>query len=77
MHAKALANMRYFVKTAHGISTAFYHSLKSILLFGTGQGSGASPSIWLTLVICLLCPLSALATIAMTFCDPWQDLSDE
>jgi hypothetical protein len=31
--------------------------LKSFLLFGTGQDSGASPSVWLTLVICLLCAL--------------------
>jgi hypothetical protein len=77
MHAKALSNMRHFIKTAHGISTAFYHSLKSFLLFGTGQGSSASPSMWLTLVICLLCALSAVTTIAMTFCNPWQDLSDE
>jgi hypothetical protein len=77
MHAKTLANMRYFIKTAHGISTAFYHSLKSFLCFGSGQGSGASTSIWLTLVICLLCALSALATIAMPFCNQWQDLSDE
>ena len=77
MHAQALAKMQYFVKTAHGISEAFYRSVKEFLLFGTGQGSGASPSVWLTLVVCLLSALSAIATVAMTFADPWQDLFDK
>ena len=77
MHAKCLANMKYYVKTAHGISTDFYRAVKNFLLFGTGQGSGASPSVWLTLVICLLFALTALATVAMTFVDPWQDFCDE
>ena len=42
-----------------------------------GQGSGASPAIWLTIVICLLSALMAMAPIAMTFMDPWQDVLDE
>jgi hypothetical protein len=69
--------MRYFVKTAHGISEAFYRSLKNFLLFGTGQGSGASPSVWVTLVVCLCCALLALVPVAMAFANPWQDLFDE
>jgi hypothetical protein len=77
MHAKVLANMKYYVKTAHGISYAFYRAVKEFLLFGTGQGSGASPSVWLTLVVCLLFALTALATVAMAFADPWQELYDE
>ena len=64
MHARALANMKYYVKTAHGISERFYRALRSYLLFGTGQGSGASPSVWLTLVIC---PSQFLWTKANTF----------
>jgi hypothetical protein len=77
MHAKTLASMKYYVKTVHGILEAFYQAVKTFLLFGTGQGSGASPSVWLTLVVCLLFALTALATVTMTFADPWQDLYDE
>ena len=77
MHARALANMKYYVKRAHGISERFYRALCSYLLFGTGQGSGASPSVWLTLVICLLSALSTMAPIAMKFVDPWNDISNE
>ena len=77
MHAKALIRMKYFVKMAHGISEAFYKETPSFLLFGMGQGSGASPAIWLTIVICLLSALMAMAPIAMTFMDPWQDVFDE
>ena len=50
MHVRVLANMKYYVKTAHGILERFYWALHSYLLFGTGQGSGMSPSVWLTLV---------------------------
>ena len=77
MHAKALIGIKYFVKMAHGISEAFYKVTPSFLLFGMGQGSGVSPVIWLTIVICLLSALTAMAPIAMTFLDPWQDVFDE
>jgi hypothetical protein len=45
MHSSALLHMKYFVKTAHGISNAFYQVMCDFLLYGTGQGSGASPSV--------------------------------
>ena len=77
MHAKALIGMKYFVKMAHGLSEAFYKVTPSFLLLGMGQGSGASPAIWLTIVICLLSALTAMAPITMTFMDPWQDIFDE
>jgi hypothetical protein len=70
MHAKALSGMKYFIKTAHGISEGFYKATPSYLLFGMGQGSGASPAIWLTIVICLLSVLMAMAPLAMAFMDP-------
>jgi len=69
--------MKYFVKMAHGISEAFYKSLRDLILFGTGQGSGASPAVWLSLVVCLLLALSVLAPWSMIFADPWEDLFDE
>jgi hypothetical protein len=46
--------MMYFIKTAHGISEAFYKVTKQYLLFWTGQVSSALPAIWLTIVVCLL-----------------------
>ena len=49
-HADVLRLMKYTVKTVYGISEGTVFEP----LFGTGQGSGASPSIWLTLVVLLM-----------------------
>ena len=38
----------------HGISKTNYHGAPFAPLFATGQGSGASPAVWLTLVVLLL-----------------------
>ena len=43
--AKTLEWMRYTVKIVYGISKDNYQGTKSEPLFGTGQGSGASPSV--------------------------------
>jgi hypothetical protein len=77
MHSSVLLHMKYFVKTAHGISSEFYRVLCDYLLYGTGQGSGASPSIWLSLVIVFLNSLTILAPLAMSFADPWEDIFEE
>ena len=77
MHAKALIGMQYFVKTAHSFLDAFYKVTHLFQLFGMGQGSGASPAIWLTIVICFLSALTAMAPITMTFMDPWGNIFDE
>jgi hypothetical protein len=68
--------MKYFVKMAHRISDAFYHKLRDYLLNGRGLGSGASPSVWLSIGICLLTPLTSLAPFAISFVDPWEDISE-
>ncbi len=48
-HAKSLELMKYYtVKTMYGISEQSYSGTPFAPLFGTGQGSGASPSVWLT-----------------------------
>jgi hypothetical protein len=39
-----------------------------------GQGSGASPSVWLSNAVVLLAALTALAPAAMSFADPWNDV---
>jgi hypothetical protein len=70
MHSSALLHMMYFVKTAHGILEEFYHVLSDYILYGTGQGSGASSSVWLLIAVCLLTVQTVLAPSAMTFIDP-------
>jgi hypothetical protein len=69
--------MKYFIKTAHGISEAFYRVLQDYLLYGTGQGRGASPLVWLSIVVVVLTALTMLALIAILFIDPWGDIFEE
>jgi hypothetical protein len=76
MHSLALLHMN-FVKTAHGVSEAFYRVLQDFLLYGTGQGSGASPLVWLLIVVVLLMALTMLAPLAMSFADPWGNIFEE
>lgn len=59
--------MRYTVKTVYGISKENYHSMVFAPLFGTGQGSGASPAIWLSLVVILLQTLDRLIPDRINF----------
>jgi hypothetical protein len=66
-HADALQFMRYTVKTVHGLSTDNYHGTVFAPLFGTGQGSGASPAVWLSLVVILLQTLDRLIPDRMNF----------
>jgi hypothetical protein len=54
IHAETLARMEYSVKTQFGVSEGSYSSTKTEPLFGTGQGSGASPAAWLTLIVLIM-----------------------
>ena len=65
-HAKAIQFMRYTVKTVYGISES---------LLGTGQGSGASPAAWLTLVIVLMQTLDCVVPERMRFKSPTHEHS--
>jgi hypothetical protein len=69
-HASALQYMKYKVKTIHGISEETYHKTQDSPLFGTGQGSGASPAVWLTLVVTLMNTLDRVIKHRMTFASP-------
>jgi len=69
-HAEALQWMRYAVKTVHGISESNYQGTIFAPLFGTGQGSGASPAIWLLLSVVLMTTIDRLAPERMVFVDP-------
>jgi hypothetical protein len=75
--ANVLRNMRYAVKQLTGISTKEYFGTLADPLFGTGQGSGASPAIWLALVVILLNCLDRLSKDeqipGLSFADPWED----
>ena len=61
--------MRYTVETMYGISEANYHGTVFEPLFGTGQGSGASPAVWLSLVVLLLHTFDRIVPHRMNF-DP-------
>ena len=69
LHA-ALQFMKYTVKTVYGISEENYVGTIFEPLFGTGQGSRASPAVWLTLVLLLLHTLDRLIPDRMNFSAP-------
>lgn len=69
-HANALKWMKYKVKTIYGISEDNYSGTEFEPLFGTGQGSGASPAVWLSLVVILLHTLDRLIPERMSFSTP-------
>jgi hypothetical protein len=67
LHADALRFMKYTVKTMYGISTENYHGTPFAPLFGTGQGSGASPAVWLSLIVLLLHTFDRMIPHRMNF----------
>jgi hypothetical protein len=69
-HAKALLFMQYTVKTIYGISEESYQGTPFTPLFGTGQGSGASPAVWLSLVVLLLNTLERVTPSRISFRSP-------
>ncbi len=69
-HAQSLELMRYMVKTVHGVSATSYKGTPLAPLFGTGQGSGASPAVWLTLVVILLHTLERVCPHRIRFRSP-------
>lgn len=77
--AETLRTMRYSVKHNYGTSLQEYSGTDIEPLFGTGQGSGASPAIWLGLVVILLNAMDCIseqedAIPGLDFSDPWKDL---
>ena len=67
LHADALQFMKYMVKTVYGISESNYEGTPFAPLFGTGQGSGASPAVWLSLVVLLLHTFDRIVPHRMNF----------
>ena len=67
LHSEALQFMKYTVKTFYGVSEINYSGTEFAPLFGTGQGSGASPAVWLSLVVILLHTLDRIIPDRMNF----------
>ena len=47
LHGKSLRNMRYHLRSTNGLSETFYSHTPTLPIYGTGQGSGNSPVLWL------------------------------
>jgi hypothetical protein len=73
-HSDALEFMRYKVKTIFGISSENCHGTPFEPFFGSGQGSGASSAVWLTLVVILLQALDHLIPDRLFFTSIQGDL---
>ena len=62
----------------YGTAATEYTSTDDEPLFGTGQGSGASPAIWLGLVVILLNSLDRMSAEdnipSLSFADPWEEI---
>lgn len=76
-HAGVLQAMQYTVKTKYGVSDRYITSLSHAILVGTGQGSGASPAVWLSISVVLLASLQVLAKRGMYFQNPSGQLTLE
>jgi hypothetical protein len=76
--AETLRRMRYSVKHTYGTSQQEYTGSPTEPLFGTGQGSGASPAIWLGLVVIVLNALDRISDEdeipGLDFADPCNDV---
>ena len=77
--AESLRLMRYAIKHAYGVSEDEYQGTIFEPLFGTGQGSGSSPAIWLDLVVILLNAFDRMAAeekiTGFEFEDPWNEIA--
>jgi hypothetical protein len=59
IHSHTLKNTKYRLRTALGESREFYQHNKDTPIHGTGQGSCASPALWLLLSSLLMILLKA------------------
>jgi hypothetical protein len=62
--------MQYTVKTNFGVSNDTYTGTQDEPLFGTGQGSGASPAAWLSLVVIVMNTMDKMIKERVTFGSP-------
>ena len=76
-HSETLRQMKYTVKTVYVISEYYYCGTASHLLAGTGQGSEASPAVWLTICSVIINAYCLAATRKMNFIDPTGTIRSE
>ena len=77
-HSETLTRpMKYTVKTVYGISSKYYMGTALAPLAGTGQVSGESPAVWLTICIVILTAYGRVAPQNTKFQDPTGTLSSE
>ena len=57
-----IQGMKFFIRTAHGVSPGFFTSTLSTLILGVLQGSKVVPCIWLSISCILLHALSTHTT---------------
>ena len=55
VQGRTLQEMRYNLQTGFGISLEHYTNSSSTPIYGTGQGSAASPIIWVVILNTLIC----------------------
>ena len=70
IHGIAIDEMQHYVKTALGISQKFFQSTPEDRLFGSGQGSGGSPPLWLAVITTMFRALVKLHGEGMQFTNP-------
>ena len=73
-HTDCLKLMKYTVRTVRGIFNSNYHRTTFDPMYGTGQGRGALPSMWLTLEAVLMNTLDQLMPERMSFQSPDSSL---
>lgn len=67
-----LNNMKYFVKTANGVSTKYYTSSKQKTMHGPGQGGRGSPAVWVIISSLMMKCINQTA-IGSTFINPFNN----
>ncbi len=69
--------MKYTIKTLYGTLEKYIQSSILSVIFGAGQGSGASPAVWLSISTVLLSALSTISGRGMVFSSPNGSLASE
>jgi hypothetical protein len=70
VHASTLQQARFHLWTTTGISEQFYSHSIQFPIFGSGQGSGNSPGIWLFISSTLVCDVHNSVSHGATFTNP-------
>jgi hypothetical protein len=69
IHGQAISKMKHYAKTLQGTSQNYYSNALNGPVFGSGHGSGGSPSLWLFMWVALAAALRKIM-VGMTFHSP-------